>query len=355
MAPSVERSTGAGIPVMAHIGFTPQSEHALGGYRVQGRGDAAAQRWSTTRARWQRPARSRSCWRWCRQRSPREITKALHDPHHRHRRRPGLRRPGAGLAGHGRAARRHLAPVRQALRRPAPALTDAARAYAADVAGGTFPAAGHPSSPDPARALDVTHVGVASERVPSRPAGCGGSRGGQPQVPGDLGHGAVLLVHDRVLPMAEQWSGLDLIANRSGTVRWSATEPCAAANLPLRGRVNMVTMTTVMEDDLAPLRRGLVAFCYQMLGSPFDAEDAVQEVMERAWRLAIILRPFTCVVVDLVLSNRRQRLRGPAAWRCPQAASPSSPGPRYRGGGPARACPRRPVADACTHGMVRRV
>ena len=26
---------------MAHIGFTPQSEHALGGYRVQGRGDAA--------------------------------------------------------------------------------------------------------------------------------------------------------------------------------------------------------------------------------------------------------------------------------------------------------------------------
>ncbi len=32
---------GAGIPVMAHIGFTPQSEHTLGGYRVQGRGDAA--------------------------------------------------------------------------------------------------------------------------------------------------------------------------------------------------------------------------------------------------------------------------------------------------------------------------
>ena len=30
-----------GIPVMAHIGFTPQSEHTLGGYRVQGRGDAS--------------------------------------------------------------------------------------------------------------------------------------------------------------------------------------------------------------------------------------------------------------------------------------------------------------------------
>ncbi|MCZ2857193.1 3-methyl-2-oxobutanoate hydroxymethyltransferase [Blastococcus sp. VKM Ac-2987] len=33
----------AGIPVMAHIGFTPQSEHALGGFRVQGRGAGADQ------------------------------------------------------------------------------------------------------------------------------------------------------------------------------------------------------------------------------------------------------------------------------------------------------------------------
>ena len=33
----------AGVPVIGHIGFTPQSEHALGGYRVQGRGDAVAQ------------------------------------------------------------------------------------------------------------------------------------------------------------------------------------------------------------------------------------------------------------------------------------------------------------------------
>jgi len=40
-APQIAALTGAGIPVMAHIGFTPQSEHVLGGYRVQGRGDAA--------------------------------------------------------------------------------------------------------------------------------------------------------------------------------------------------------------------------------------------------------------------------------------------------------------------------
>ena len=41
MAAQIERLTRGGIPVMAHIGFTPQSEHTLGGYRVQGRGDAA--------------------------------------------------------------------------------------------------------------------------------------------------------------------------------------------------------------------------------------------------------------------------------------------------------------------------
>jgi 3-methyl-2-oxobutanoate hydroxymethyltransferase len=41
MAPQVRKLTQGGIPVMAHIGFTPQSEHNLGGYRVQGRGDAA--------------------------------------------------------------------------------------------------------------------------------------------------------------------------------------------------------------------------------------------------------------------------------------------------------------------------
>ncbi len=42
VVPQVQMLTHAGIPVMAHIGFTPQSEHGLGGYRVQGRGDAAA-------------------------------------------------------------------------------------------------------------------------------------------------------------------------------------------------------------------------------------------------------------------------------------------------------------------------
>ncbi|ASW56123.1 3-methyl-2-oxobutanoate hydroxymethyltransferase [Plantactinospora sp. KBS50] len=40
-AAQIAAISGAGIPVMAHVGFTPQREHAIGGYRVQGRGDAA--------------------------------------------------------------------------------------------------------------------------------------------------------------------------------------------------------------------------------------------------------------------------------------------------------------------------
>jgi 3-methyl-2-oxobutanoate hydroxymethyltransferase len=41
MVAQIKALTAAGIPVMAHIGFTPQSEHLLGGYRVQGRAEAA--------------------------------------------------------------------------------------------------------------------------------------------------------------------------------------------------------------------------------------------------------------------------------------------------------------------------
>jgi 3-methyl-2-oxobutanoate hydroxymethyltransferase len=42
VAPSVRRIVDAGIPVMGHVGFTPQSVNALGGYRVQGRGEDGA-------------------------------------------------------------------------------------------------------------------------------------------------------------------------------------------------------------------------------------------------------------------------------------------------------------------------
>lgn len=44
VAEVTRRIASAGIPVMAHLGLTPQSVHQLGGYKVQGKGDTAARR-----------------------------------------------------------------------------------------------------------------------------------------------------------------------------------------------------------------------------------------------------------------------------------------------------------------------
>ena len=43
VVPQIKKLIAAGIPVMGHLGLTPQSVHALGGFKVQGRGDEAAQ------------------------------------------------------------------------------------------------------------------------------------------------------------------------------------------------------------------------------------------------------------------------------------------------------------------------
>jgi 3-methyl-2-oxobutanoate hydroxymethyltransferase len=40
VAPQIELLADSGVPVMGHLGLTPQSVHALGGYRVQGRGES---------------------------------------------------------------------------------------------------------------------------------------------------------------------------------------------------------------------------------------------------------------------------------------------------------------------------
>lgn len=77
--------------------------------------------------------------------------------------------------------------------------------------------------------------------------------------------------------------------------------------------------TRPLDTELAELRRPLLAYCYRMLGSPHEAEDAVQETMVRAWRgMAGLadpagLRPWaykiaTNVCIDAVRDRRGRAL-----------------------------------------------
>jgi 3-methyl-2-oxobutanoate hydroxymethyltransferase len=142
MAPTVELLTRSGIPVMGHVGFTPQSEHALGGYRVQGRGDAAATLVEDCLALEQAGAFS-VVMEMVPAPVAAEVTKALHIPTVGIGAGPDcdaqvlVWQDMAGLRG-GTSPRfvKHYADLRTTL-------TDAARAYADDVASGTFPAAQH--------------------------------------------------------------------------------------------------------------------------------------------------------------------------------------------------------------------
>ena len=142
MVPEVELLVRAGIPVMGHIGFTPQSEHVLGGYRVQGRGEAARRTLEDALA-----LQEAGCFAIVMEMVPaplaKEITEALVIPTVGIGAGPHcdaqvlVWQDMAGLRG-GRAPRfvKKYANLREDL-------GDAAKAYAADVADGSFPAAEH--------------------------------------------------------------------------------------------------------------------------------------------------------------------------------------------------------------------
>ncbi|WP_435198852.1 3-methyl-2-oxobutanoate hydroxymethyltransferase [Janibacter sp. GS2] len=142
MAPTIERMTKGGIPVMAHIGFTPQSEHTLGGYRVQGRGEAAARLLEDARAV-EAAGAFAVVLEMVTAASAAEVTRELGIPTIGIGAGPDcdgqvlVWQDMAGL-GAGRTPRfvKRYADVRTVL-------SDAARAYAAEVASGSFPAAEH--------------------------------------------------------------------------------------------------------------------------------------------------------------------------------------------------------------------
>ena len=136
VAHHVEELVAAGVPVMGHVGLTPQSVHAFGGFRVQGRGRgrraAGARRQGAGGGR---RVRGRARGHPGRARRPDHPDAAR--PDDRHRRRAGLRRAGPGLAGHGRACR--------PARRSSPSATPTSRP-----SSGTPPPSSRPTSP-PAR------------------------------------------------------------------------------------------------------------------------------------------------------------------------------------------------------------
>ena len=103
--------------------------------------------------------------------------------------------------------------------------------------------------------------------------------------------------------------------------------------------------------DLEPYRRELNGYCYRMLGSGFEAEDAVQETMVRAWRNAErfegrsslrswLYRIATNVCIDM--QRQVQRRARPMEMGPPSPPDESHLGPLLPGGDLGDARPRRP-------------
>ena len=144
MAPQVELLTRGGIPVMAHIGFTPQSEHNLGGYRVQGRGERAPRSCSPTPLAMEAAGAFAVVMEMVPGDVAAEVTTDARHPHHRHRRRQPdcdaqvlVWQDMVGLRT-GRMPRfvKQYADLHGVM-------LEAAKAYAADVADGSFPGPEH--------------------------------------------------------------------------------------------------------------------------------------------------------------------------------------------------------------------
>ena len=104
--------------------------------------------------------------------------------------------------------------------------------------------------------------------------------------------------------------------------------PAVLEGHSLGSRSVSIREADLAQTDLEPFRRELTGYCYRMLGSGFEAEDAVQETMLRAWRKATsfegrsslrswLYRIATNVCIDMQ-RNVQRRAR-------PMEMGPSSP------------------------------
>ncbi|MGW9045233.1 3-methyl-2-oxobutanoate hydroxymethyltransferase [Streptomyces lydicus] len=142
-ADQVELLVSSGIPVMAHVGLTPQSVNAFGGYPVQGRGEEAAQQLLRDAKAVQDAGAFAVVLEAVPAELAAEVTRSLHIP------TVGI---GAGLECDaqvlvwtdmaGMTAGRVPKFVKQYLQMR-DLLGDAAKAFAEEVVGGTFPAPAH--------------------------------------------------------------------------------------------------------------------------------------------------------------------------------------------------------------------
>jgi RNA polymerase sigma-70 factor (ECF subfamily) len=115
------------------------------------------------------------------------------------------------------------------------------------------------------------------------------------------------------------------------------------------GHVLRTAATTPIEEELESYRRALTGYCYRMIGSGAEAEDAVQETMVRAWKAsdkleargalkAWLFKIANNVCLDMLQSSQRRAI--------PMEMGPSSNADSPLGPMLADSAYVRPIADA---------